>query len=355
LWQHHALSHGSPWAGAHGSALHPANIAPPLLHGAPPYNRNSHDYWQPAYPSSTSAPLNDGAASVLDLAAEYGASSPNGRQRDKIFAWALQQYRELLAYMHSARRHQQQQQQQQGRHPSASGVNRPAFYPKPPKLPAVGSSVALSKRQAATTTSSHSDGSGNPANADNIPSSSSRQAREDESTTPKVRSSSAWAPGGVQLQDNEYERRVSHDQWQSQRPQAQQWHHSAQPPVDRFKTLRRTSGSSVSPIVSQPPPDDSPPSRAAVALTYMTQLCQDTDWQWTDGMHLGGCLAYGLGNYQKALRWYNKVLETDPKHLEATSNLAATLLATGQRTEAEEHWMKVIKAAPNHFEAVEHL
>ncbi|KAI7604379.1 hypothetical protein KC319_g21920, partial [Hortaea werneckii] len=29
LWQHHALSHGSPWAGAHGSALHPANIAPP--------------------------------------------------------------------------------------------------------------------------------------------------------------------------------------------------------------------------------------------------------------------------------------------------------------------------------------
>ncbi|KAI6878960.1 hypothetical protein KC355_g22273, partial [Hortaea werneckii] len=87
----------------------------------------------------------------------------------------------------------------------------------------------------------------------------------------------------------------------------------------------------------------------------MTQLCQDTDWQWTDGMHLGGCLAYGLGNYQKALRWYNKVLEQDPKHLEATSNLAATLLATGRRTEAEEHWMKVIKAAPNHFEAVEHL
>jgi predicted O-linked N-acetylglucosamine transferase (SPINDLY family) len=72
-------------------------------------------------------------------------------------------------------------------------------------------------------------------------------------------------------------------------------------------------------------------------------------------MHLGGCLAYGLGNYQKALKWYTKVLERDPKHLEATSNLAATLLALGRRQEAELHWQKVIKAAPNHFEAVEHL
>lgn len=87
----------------------------------------------------------------------------------------------------------------------------------------------------------------------------------------------------------------------------------------------------------------------------MTKLCQETDWRWTDGMHLGGCLAYGLGHYQKALRWYKKVLEMDPKHLEATSNLAATLLALGQRQEAEQHWTKVVRAAPNHFEAVEHL
>lgn len=72
-------------------------------------------------------------------------------------------------------------------------------------------------------------------------------------------------------------------------------------------------------------------------------------------MHLGGCLAYGLGNYAKAQRWYNKVLELDPKHLEATSNLAATLVLLGQKDEAEIHWTRVIKDAPNHFEAVEHL
>ncbi|KAJ9623468.1 hypothetical protein H2203_005728 [Taxawa tesnikishii (nom. ined.)] len=72
-------------------------------------------------------------------------------------------------------------------------------------------------------------------------------------------------------------------------------------------------------------------------------------------MHLGGCLAYGLGNYQKALRWYTKVLDLDSRHLEATSNLAATLLALGRRQEAEQHWTTVVKLAPNHFEAVEHL
>ncbi|EMC96670.1 glycosyltransferase family 41 protein [Baudoinia panamericana UAMH 10762] len=113
--------------------------------------------------------------------------------------------------------------------------------------------------------------------------------------------------------------------------------------------------SSVVPIMSQPPMDNSPPSRAALALSYIEEHCRETEWQWTDGMHLGGCLAYGLGNYQKALRWYTKVLEMDPKHLEARSNYAATLLAVGRKQEAEEHWMGVVETAPNHFEAVEHL
>lgn len=37
------------------------------------------------------------------------------------------------------------------------------------------------------------------------------------------------------------------------------------------------------------------------------------------------------------------------------SNLAATLLLLGHKDEAEEHWRRVIKDAPSHFEAVEHL
>jgi predicted O-linked N-acetylglucosamine transferase (SPINDLY family) len=125
---------------------------------------------------------------------------------------------------------------------------------------------------------------------------------------------------------------------------------------EKVRTLRRSSGSAIQAAMSTSPPNDnSPPSRAKAALADITKLCQETGWQWTEGMHLGGCIAYGLGNYQKALKWYSKVLEQDPKHLEALSNLAATMLALGRRQEAEQNWMKVVKAAPSHFEAVEHL
>ncbi|KAF2157562.1 glycosyltransferase family 41 protein [Myriangium duriaei CBS 260.36] len=95
--------------------------------------------------------------------------------------------------------------------------------------------------------------------------------------------------------------------------------------------------------------------RANNALKSLVQLCDRTGWQWIDGLNLSGCLAYGLEDYKKALSLYNRVLELDPKHIEASANLAATLLALGHRTEAEQHWTKVIKQAPSYFEAVEHL
>lgn len=41
--------------------------------------------------------------------------------------------------------------------------------------------------------------------------------------------------------------------------------------------------------------------------------------------------------------------------MEALSNLGATLLALGRRSEAEEYWLRAVKAKPNYFEAVEHL
>ncbi|PQE13033.1 hypothetical protein CJF30_00002928 [Rutstroemia sp. NJR-2017a BBW] len=72
-------------------------------------------------------------------------------------------------------------------------------------------------------------------------------------------------------------------------------------------------------------------------------------------MLLGGCLAYGLEDYQKSLQWYSKIIALDPKHVEAISNLAATLLCLNRRAEAEEHWKRSVKLRPSYFEAVEHL
>ncbi len=59
--------------------------------------------------------------------------------------------------------------------------------------------------------------------------------------------------------------------------------------------------------------ESSPVCAAATAMELLNRLCQESGWQWTDGLLLGGCLAYGLGDYQKALKWYSRVLNCDPK------------------------------------------
>lgn len=43
------------------------------------------------------------------------------------------------------------------------------------------------------------------------------------------------------------------------------------------------------------------------------------------------------------------------RHVEAISNLAATLLALDRREEAMQHWLRAVKLRPSFFEAVEHL
>ena len=70
---------------------------------------------------------------------------------------------------------------------------------------------------------------------------------------------------------------------------------------------------------------------------------------------LTGCLAYGLGDYNKAMKWYSKVLQRDPNNVEAMSNLAATLLALNRRDDAEQYWVRSVKLRPSYFEAIEHL
>lgn len=336
----------------------------------------SHGYYQDAsnfMSAQTGQPgpevntSGDAATLKQDIAADFGPSSPNGQQRDKTFAWALQQYRDLLLFIHNTRK---QHEHQQSRHVHGVPI-RPTFFPKPPRPAASTSRTSSFKRSASLGSPSKSslpEVSGGT--ADGASGASDHSTHDGGVEASKSRSSSVWSPSGVQFHDSDYQRRAS---YQQQQQQQSQWINGATQPDAKFRTLRRSSGSSISPIVSPLPQDDSPPSRAHIALAYMETLCREADWQWTDGMHLGGCLAYGLGNYHKALRWQTKVLENDPRyvsqqlqlniecitnfsrHLEGTSNIAATLLALGRRQEAEQNWMKVVRVAPNHFEAVEHL
>lgn len=99
----------------------------------------------------------------------------------------------------------------------------------------------------------------------------------------------------------------------------------------------------------------SPSTAAVYAMEMLSRLCQESGLEWTDGMLLTGCLAYGLGDYHKAMKWYLKILQRDPNNVEAMSNLAATLLALNRRDDAEQYWLRSVKLRPSYFEAIEHL
>ena len=67
-------------------------------------------------------------------------------------------------------------------------------------------------------------------------------------------------------------------------------------------------------IFVQPDHEQSAPAAAANAMEILSRLCSESEWQWVDGMLLAGCLAYGLGDFVRALKWYSKVLSCDPKY-----------------------------------------
>lgn len=96
-------------------------------------------------------------------------------------------------------------------------------------------------------------------------------------------------------------------------------------------------------------------ANAEESLEILTSLCEESGWTWIDGLLLGGCLAYGLEDFSKAFDWYSKIIAIDPNHVEAISNLAATLLSLNRQEEAEQHWFRAVELRPSYFEAVEHL
>ncbi|KAM0438895.1 hypothetical protein ACHAPT_001656 [Fusarium lateritium] len=70
---------------------------------------------------------------------------------------------------------------------------------------------------------------------------------------------------------------------------------------------------------------------------------------------LGGCLHYGLEQYEEALEWFSRITTLDSSHVEAITNKAATLYCLNRQDEAEQHWIRAVKVQPSYLEAVEHL
>ncbi|KAK6379742.1 hypothetical protein LTS17_005815 [Exophiala oligosperma] len=242
--------------------------------------------------------------------------------RDRTFAWANKIYTDLLQ---TIRWTAKDQRASGGSTSDSRSVQKPAIFPKPPRR-----------------SGSHF----HETSLDRIPTSTS---------TPKTFSS--------YNNDHSTSELPSRPQTAIYRPQQAQagagnQHFSASsnisnthyPPRDRIPEVRKV-GPALADVYTRPPSFES----ANSALRTMELLCHEADTPWVDGMLLAGCLAYGLGNYAKAEEWYQAVLNQEPGHIEAMSNLAATCHALHRREDALKYWSDAVSLRPSYFEAVEHL
>ncbi|KAJ2986267.1 hypothetical protein NUW58_g5110 [Xylaria curta] len=98
-----------------------------------------------------------------------------------------------------------------------------------------------------------------------------------------------------------------------------------------------------------------PLTSAKSAIEMLTNLCEQSDWKWIDGMLLGGCLHYGLERYEQAQEWFQRIISLDSTHVEAMSNMAASFYCLYRFEEAEQYWLRAVRKQPGYLEAVEHL
>ncbi|KAI9849700.1 MAG: hypothetical protein M1837_002826 [Sclerophora amabilis] len=287
---------------------------------------------------------------------DLGAQSANGQFKDKVLSWAHKVYVDLLASLHQSRKNSQTTRNGAlPQHPP-----KPGIWPRPPRQPRANFSEAPSQKptfQSAPT----SDRDLSQRKSEIGPKTEEKQPESDPNRSRALAYRHPSQSFSGRLQKSSPEALDASGQGSPNRPPS----HSMKSPSTvsaqnrlyvNGNAMHTSTGSAVSPIYPQSPQlTSSPSTNAMAALELVTKLFSESCWKWTDGMLLGGCLAYGLGDYAKALRWYSKILEIDSNHVEAISNLAATLLSLNRREEAEQYWLRSVKLRPSYFEAVEHL
>ncbi len=261
---------------------------------------------------------------------EPTVSDNNAHFKEKVLMWAYRIYGGLLASIEQTRRNSPNED------PAAGMKHHSSYYTHPPRrpYPSWSSNHSRDNRSSdlniATQTSLRDVN-----NVLNQPLASVRAAKC--STGLQVSAFQPSAANCASLQSDKTRQR---------------WHSRE----GGFRPCSIAAQSSYVPPHLSPDMHATSPSAAAVyAMEMLSRLCQESGLEWTDGMLLTGCLAYGLGDYNKAMKWFLKVLQLDPNNVEAMSNLAATLLALNRRDDAEQHWLRSVKLRPSYFEAIEHL
>lgn len=71
------------------------------------------------------------------------------------------------------------------------------------------------------------------------------------------------------------------------------------------------AGRPFSNMTAAPPP--LPVSNALASLDILNNLCEQSEWQWLEGLLVGGCLLYSLERYDDALKWFSAITELDSR------------------------------------------
>jgi hypothetical protein len=203
----------------------------------------------------------------------------NAEFKEKALSWAHGVYVDLLATIHQARRNS-----------ISNGVadNRsrpiiPAIYPKPPRQPGLDFSQAhppdLTRHNS-------------------YPSSQYDTQRQNLNALGNQKAIDSTHPAPLRV----HARRPSLNQFAQNRSDTHMigMRETGLPGVSPFTRAR---GSLFN--------EGTPAANAATALDMLSHLCNESHWEWIDGMLLGGCLAYGLGDYHKATRWYSRIIARD--------------------------------------------
>lgn len=237
----------------------------------------------------------------------FGVHSPAGF-REKMLAHAHRSYLELLAYLHQNKRSPH-------RSSTPRTANRIIIFPK------------LSK------SSSHSSsGSASPHS----------QAELDFR---KVGGASPPTNSQIETHAAPYVQSVNDQHLRGNRAHGTTLHHASGP----------NGGTLDSRPLARDRARTTPLTSAKASIEMLTNLCEQSDWKWIDGMLLGGCLHYGLEHYEQSLEWFQRIISLDSSHVEAMSNMAASLYCLNRYEEAENHWMEAVRRQPAYLEAVEHL
>lgn len=215
--------------------------------------------------------------------------SENIQFKERVLIWAHRAYISLIASIQQSRR------TGSANHARNERQFLSNLYPKPPTQPPLGS---VAGRIFNLQSDSHS-----------AERSSERNATIANPTIPYP---STTQMSKFRLTNNPFSHQPhslypqrSHPRWQARKPESDFAHDS------RFQQPFANGIDNSRPTTFQV--ESLPTMTALSALEMLSRLCHESSWQWTDGMLLGGCLAYGLGDYTRATKWYTKLLTCDPK------------------------------------------